>query len=172
MTVTPGLGSMRRVAMGVMLIVAGQTVIARANGETPVPDVDSINSGRAIYEQHCASCHGANAEGAPNWQERDARGELPAPPHNAEGHTWRHSDAALYEMVSRGWRDPFNKSKRLTMPAFGGEMSPRTDSRGDWLSQDTVDSRATPVSIGRDPRSSRAEPDALALDYRKDNRFL
>ncbi|WP_425327194.1 c-type cytochrome [Rhodopseudomonas palustris] len=72
-----------------MLIVAGQTVIARANGETPVPDVDSINSGRAIYEQHCASCHGANAEGAPNWQERDARGELPAPPHNAEGHTWR-----------------------------------------------------------------------------------
>ena len=115
---------MRRVAMGVMLIVAGQTVIARANGETPVPDVDSINSGRAIYEQHCASCHGANAEGAPNWQERDARGELPAPPHNAEGHTWRHSDAALYEMVSKGWRDPFNKSKRLTMPAFGGEMSP------------------------------------------------
>ncbi|MBN8905598.1 MAG: cytochrome c [Rhodospirillales bacterium] len=107
-----------------MLIVAGQTVIARANGETPVPDVDSINSGRAIYEQHCASCHGANAEGAPNWQERDARGELPAPPHNAEGHTWRHSDAALYEMVSKGWRDPFNKSKRLTMPAFGGEMSP------------------------------------------------
>ena len=124
MTVTPGLGSMRRVAMGVMLIVAGQTVIARANGETPVPDVDSINSGRAIYEQHCASCHGANAEGAPNWQERDARGELPAPPHNAEGHTWRHSDAALYEMVSKGWRDPFNKSKRLTMPAVGGEMSP------------------------------------------------
>ncbi|MDF3812028.1 MULTISPECIES: cytochrome c [Rhodopseudomonas] len=34
------------------------------------------------------------------------------------------SDAALYEMVSKGWRDPFNKSKRLTMPAFGGEMSP------------------------------------------------
>lgn len=124
MTETPGLGSMRRVAMGVMLIVAGQTVIARANGETLVPDVDSINSGRAIYEQHCASCHGANAEGTPNWQERDARGELPAPPHNAEGHTWRHSDAALYEMVSKGWRDPFNKSKRLTMPAFGGEMSP------------------------------------------------
>jgi mono/diheme cytochrome c family protein len=110
--------------MGVMLIVVGQTVIARANGETPVPNVDSINSGRAIYEQHCASCHGVNAEGAPNWQERDARGELPAPPHNAEGHTWRHSDADLYEMVSKGWRDPFNKSKRLTMPAFGGEMSP------------------------------------------------
>jgi len=124
MTVTPGLGSMRRVAMGVMLIVAGQTVIARANGETPVPDVDSINSGRAIYEQHCASCHGANAEGAPNWQERDALGELPAPPHNAEGHTWRHSDAALYEMVSKGWRDPFNKSKRMTMPAFSDALTP------------------------------------------------
>src|SRR5216684_6897950 len=61
---------------------------------------------------------------APNWQERDANGELPAPPHNAEGHTWRHSDADLYKMVSNGWRDPFNKSMRLTMPAFGGVLSP------------------------------------------------
>ncbi len=59
--------------------------MVRANGETPLSDADRVNSGRAIYQQHCASCHGANAEGAPNWQERDAHGELPAPPHNAEG---------------------------------------------------------------------------------------
>jgi mono/diheme cytochrome c family protein len=26
--------------------------------------------------------------------------------------------------VSKGWRDPFNKIKRLTMPAFGDELSP------------------------------------------------
>jgi mono/diheme cytochrome c family protein len=26
-------------------------------------------------------------------------------------------------MVSKGWRDPFNKTKRLTMPAFGDVLS-------------------------------------------------
>ncbi len=27
-------------------------------------------------------------------------------------------------MVNKGWRDPFNKTKKLTMPAFGGVLSP------------------------------------------------
>ena len=115
---------MHRLAVGVMFAAASQAIIARVNAETPLSDTDLVNSGRPVYEQYCASCHGANAEGAPNWQERDSHGELPAPPHNAEGHTWRHSDADLYEMVSRGWRDPFNKSMRLTMPAFGGALTP------------------------------------------------
>ena len=115
---------MRRLAVGVMFVAASQTAIVRVNAETPLSDLDQVKSGRAIYEQHCASCHGANAEGAPNWQERDAQGELPAPPHNTEGHTWRHSNADLYKMVSKGWRDPFNKSKRLTMPAFGETLAP------------------------------------------------
>ena len=95
---------MRRLVMGAMIAVANYA-IARAGDEAPSRDL-----GRTVYEQHCASCHGANAEGAPNWQERDAHGELPAPPHNAEGHTWRHSDADLYQMVNKGWRDPFNKT--------------------------------------------------------------
>ena len=115
---------MHRLVVGVMLIAAGQTVIARANGEAPLSDPDRVNSGRAVYEQHCASCHGAKAQGAPKWQERDEHGELPAPPHDAEGHTWRHSDAELYGMVSKGWRDPFNKTTRLTMPAFGDVLVP------------------------------------------------
>jgi mono/diheme cytochrome c family protein len=107
-----------------MFVAASQTVIVRVNGEPPLFDTEQVKSGRAIYQQHCASCHGANAEGAPNWQERDAQGELPAPPHNAEGHTWRHSDSDLYAMVSKGWRNPFNKSMRLTMPAFRDALTP------------------------------------------------
>jgi mono/diheme cytochrome c family protein len=31
----------------------------------------------------------------------------------------------LYRMVSEGWRDPFNKTRRLTMPAFGDQLSPQ-----------------------------------------------
>ncbi len=28
-------------------------------------------------------------------------------------------------MVRDGWRDPFNKTKHLTMPAFGDQLSPK-----------------------------------------------
>ncbi len=114
---------MRRLLMGAMLTAASHVAIVRAADEASSLDSESVKSGRAIYGQYCASCHGANAQGAPDWQERDERGELPAPPHNAEGHTWRHSDAMLSEMVSKGRRDPFNKTKRLTMPAFGDVLS-------------------------------------------------
>jgi mono/diheme cytochrome c family protein len=110
--------------MGAMLAAAGHLAIVRTANDASPLDSETAKSGREIYEQYCASCHGASAQGAAHWQERDERGELPAPPHNAEGHTWRHSDAMLYEMVSKGWRDPFNKTKRLTMPAFAETLSP------------------------------------------------
>ena len=110
--------------MGAMLAAASHVAIVRAADEAPSLDSESVESGHAVYRQYCASCHGASAQGAPHWQARDEHGELPAPPHNTEGHTWRHSDAMLYEMVSKGWRDPFNKTKRLTMPAFGEALSP------------------------------------------------
>jgi mono/diheme cytochrome c family protein len=110
--------------MGAILTMASQVAVVRTSDELPPLDPAVVGSGHVIYEQHCATCHGADAQGAPNWQQRDAQGELPAPPHNAEGHTWRHSDAELFAMVSNGWRDPFNKTKRLTMPAFEGVLSP------------------------------------------------
>ena len=28
-------------------------------------------SGREVYAEHCASCHGINLEGQPNWRQRD-----------------------------------------------------------------------------------------------------
>ena len=107
-----------------MIVATNQVLFARAGEESPSLDPARVTSGRAIYRQYCASCHGANAEGAKNWQERDQHGELPAPPHDTKGHTWRHSDAELYHMVEKGWRDPFNKTKRLTMPGFGEVLSP------------------------------------------------
>jgi len=115
---------MLKVLAGAMLLGTGHVAIAHAADESPPLDPDSVKSGRAIYEQRCASCHGADARGAPNWQEPDERGELPAPPHNSQGHTWRHSDAMLYEMIAKGMRDPFNKTTRLTMPPFVDAMSP------------------------------------------------
>ena len=101
------------VGLGVNAIDAAETA-ARAS---------PIEPGRAIYQQACASCHGDSGGGAAQWQEVDANGELPAPPHDSSGHTWKHSDSMLYRLVQQGWRDPFNKTRRLTMPAFQGQLS-------------------------------------------------
>jgi mono/diheme cytochrome c family protein len=86
-------------------------------------DIKQVALGRALYEQHCAVCHGVHGEGTAGWEQPNAQGELPAPPHDRSGHTWKHSDAMLYRIVRQGWRDPFNKTDRLTMPAFKAQLS-------------------------------------------------
>ena len=53
-----------------------------ANARIPYTDVSQIADGQRVYQQYCASCHGANLEGEPNWQRRDVAGMLPAPPHD------------------------------------------------------------------------------------------
>lgn len=82
-----------------------------------------IAGGRQIYEQYCAACHGRQGEGAANWKKPDERGDMLPPPHDETGHTWRHSDTMLFKMISEGWRHPFNKTERLTMPAFGDSLT-------------------------------------------------
>ena len=84
-----------------------------------------IDAGRRIYRAECAACHGARAEGQRGWEGRNGAGEKPAPPHDRSGHTWKHSDAMLYRIVANGWRDPFNKTQQLTMPAFGQSLTPQ-----------------------------------------------
>lgn len=61
-----------------------------------------IELGKALYAQHCASCHGVNLEGQPDWQSRKADGKLPAPPHDDTGHTWHHSDDQLFKITKFG----------------------------------------------------------------------
>lgn len=96
--------------------------LAGADGP-PMLGREQVEAGDVLYQQYCASCHGPRGEGDPKWEEPDAKGELPPPPHNGGGHTWKHSDAMLYQMVSEGWRDPFNKTKELTMPGFKDQLS-------------------------------------------------
>jgi mono/diheme cytochrome c family protein len=72
-----------------------------------VPEIDPDNpmqvaSGRRIYAEHCAVCHGANLEGQPNWMDRKPDGRLPAPPHDVSGHTWHHPDQQLMLITKKG----------------------------------------------------------------------
>ncbi len=101
------------------------TLTSHADEMAPSSQPGLIESGHQVYQQQCAVCHGEAAQGSPNWRRPDDQGNLPPPPHNAEGHTWRHSDSMLQRMISQGWRDPFNKTQRLTMPAFEQTLTPK-----------------------------------------------
>src|SRR5712692_3171820 len=118
-------------ALGLLLVVAcGPATSAQPSPRpsptpVPVPTLDSgqVARGREVYVQHCASCHGADAQGASDWLQPDPRGDLPPPPHNDTGHTWRHSDAQLAEIIRDGLRDQFNKTQELTMPPFQQQLN-------------------------------------------------
>lgn len=115
---------MRRIAASALLGAAVLSACQGGEDGPPPPDPKVIAVGEQVYRLNCASCHGAAGEGQPEWEMPNAVGELPAPPHDSTGHTWKHSDAMLNRIVSQGWRDPFNKTERLTMPAFGSGLSP------------------------------------------------
>ena len=83
-----------------------------------------VAQGKAIYATACASCHGANLEGQPNWRIRQADGRLPAPPHDETGHTWHHPDDQLFAMTKFGPAAFAGLDDYKTdMPAFDGVLS-------------------------------------------------
>lgn len=58
--------------------------------------------GQVLYLDNCASCHGENLQGEPNWQTPKDDGTLPAPPHDETGHTWHHGDDLLFAYTKFG----------------------------------------------------------------------
>jgi mono/diheme cytochrome c family protein len=82
-------------------------------------DAGVVARGQTVYLQQCASCHGRNLEGQPDWQTRDKDGFLPAPPHDDTGHTWHHPDRLLFDITKLGVAEAANlKDYRTRMPAF------------------------------------------------------
>lgn len=77
-------------------------------------------TGEQIFAMTCASCHGANGEGADNWMVRGDDGRLPPPPLDGSGHTWHHSDNVLYGIVSEGG---LGLGFGSNMPAFKDQLT-------------------------------------------------
>ena len=73
-----------------------------------------VEEGSELYATYCASCHGANLEGHPDWRTPNADGSYNPPPHDVTGHTWHHGDLTLVQLISDG--SPFPQSQ---MPPFG-----------------------------------------------------
>lgn len=90
-------------------------------------DNRDVTAGTELYAEHCAACHGANLEGQPNWRTPDEDGRLPAPPHDATGHTWHHDNALLFSYTKLGGAEAL-ASRGVTgfdsgMPSFQDVMT-------------------------------------------------
>jgi len=85
--------------------------------------VAAIETGRALYAAHCAACHGAELEGQPGWRSPLPSGRLPAPPHDASGHTWHHPDDVLFRIVREGTAAVVGGGYESDMPGFADVLS-------------------------------------------------
>ena len=79
-------------------------------------DASKRAQGQRIYAVHCAQCHGTELQGQPDWQTRGPDGLLPAPPHDATGHTWHHPDELLFRLTKYGI------ARTLDMPDYRSNM--------------------------------------------------
>jgi len=82
-----------------------------------------LTQGRQVYVDHCASCHGSYLEGQPDWKSPLPSGRLPAPPHDASGHTWHHPDDVLFRVVKEGTAAIVGGGYESDMPGFGDALS-------------------------------------------------
>jgi mono/diheme cytochrome c family protein len=97
---------------------------AQAGLRIDADDAALVSEGRVLYLSHCASCHGADLAGAADWQTPLATGAMPAPPHDASGHTWHHDDAYLIAVTREGGA-AFTPGRPNGMPGFAGALSDR-----------------------------------------------
>ncbi len=137
-----GQGRRRRlilaVALGAVLIIVGAVLVWRFSG-APGPEASGaglpsvplreaggavqLALGKKIYDARCAACHGADLEGQPDWRRRLPSGELPAPPHDASGHTWHHPDPWLFDITKHGTLRFAPPGYKSTMKGFADVLS-------------------------------------------------
>lgn len=108
--------------------LVGAVIFAQHAGAQSPADPDNaqqVARGKSAYERHCAGCHGIRLQGQPDWRETLPSGRMPAPPHDASGHTWHHPDSVLFDISKHGlvpgkYAPP---DYRSDMPAFARLLS-------------------------------------------------
>jgi mono/diheme cytochrome c family protein len=86
------------------------------------PSTAQVSKGEQLYVANCQVCHGGATGGSMM--------DLP-PPHNANGHTWHHSDRQLTDIVLNGSGEMGEMMRRMMgasadtprMPAWRGTLT-------------------------------------------------
>ncbi len=112
------------VVTAIVFVVAGPFGAQMPAHALQPNDAAVLAQGEKIYAAHCAACHGAELEGQPEWRTRAANGLLPAPPHDASGHTWHHPDETLFRITKYGVAKAAGlQDYNSAMPVYEGVLS-------------------------------------------------
>jgi mono/diheme cytochrome c family protein len=110
------------IGAGLLVYFYDPSGVSPAGALTP-DDPEIVRWGADVYAARCAACHGVRLEGQPDWRKRGADDRLPAPPHDASGHTWHHPDEMLIAITKHGTGAVVSGTYEGNMPAFAGVLS-------------------------------------------------
>ena len=116
------------ILLAFLVTIIGVAVLSgNKSGQTASGNALDIATGKRLYQQNCASCHGVDLKGQKNWRKANADGSFPAPPHNEEGHTWHHNDEVLFNYTKLGGKGIADlmgyKNPNSRMPAYKDRLS-------------------------------------------------
>jgi mono/diheme cytochrome c family protein len=111
------------IALGLLLVSGAALWVTTHRSRGADPDnIQQVALGRSVYVEHCAACHGARLEGQANWPSRKPDGRMPAPPHDASGHTRHHPDEVLFGITKEGLAPFAPPGYQSDMPGFAGTL--------------------------------------------------
>ncbi|MCK9486430.1 MAG: copper resistance protein CopC [Dehalococcoidia bacterium] len=113
--------------VGMAVFATGLWVFTSAPGAPPIAgnpvpsSTESVEAGRALYQQHCAVCHGVGG-----WGDGPQAASLEYPPLNLVEHVPFHPDEELYSMITDGilsrgmpaWADTLTDEERWYLVNF------------------------------------------------------
>ncbi len=122
-----------RIRLGLLVALAVLVVVTvgllafpgKNTGRLPGPDREAqLRQGAEIYAVNCASCHGPDLKGEPDWKSGNPDGTLKAPPHDETGHTWHHPEDLLFRITKFGTAKAVGlEDFQSNMPAFEGVLT-------------------------------------------------
>jgi len=118
-------GKLVFIVVAAALVLGVNVLVFRPDGPAPGDPANAVAVavGARLYGAHCASCHGDSLQGEANWKVARADGVLPAPPHDASGHTWHHGDDLLFRYTKLGGAAIGPAGFKSGMPGFGDRLS-------------------------------------------------
>ena len=110
--------------IGVFVFVAlALSACGKKEPETPIArnqadrllSTESLFRGVRLYQQHCAQCHGPEAQGHPDWRNPQAAA---APPLNGTGNEWKRRKQDMIATIQNGAK----RNGDPVMPAWKGRL--------------------------------------------------
>ena len=97
-------------------------VVSPVQPQTPEENrfnVNRIANGALLFQEHCAQCHGPEAQGHPDWQRAKKEGYAAAPPLDGTGPAALRRQAELVAVIKNG----IKYKGEPVMPAWNGRVS-------------------------------------------------